>query len=190
MTTRKLPEILAVREVAASRLFRIEEVDLLFSNGVQRCYERVRGQRKLGAVMIVPLLQGETLLLVREYLVGIEKYELAFPKGIIEQGENAHAAAKREMTEEIGYAAGKFTTLSKNLAAAPGYMSSHMPVVLAEDLYPAQAQGDEPEPIEVVSWPIQDAEQLIASGEFNESRSIAALYLTILHFRASSKPHA
>lgn len=183
MTIRKPPDILAVREIAASRLFRIEEVDLLFSNGEQRCYERVRGQRKSGAVLVVPLLQGKTLLLVREYLVGIEKYELAFPKGIIEPGEEIYEAAKREMAEEVGYASEKFTLLSKNLAAAPGYMSSHMPVVLAEDLYPQQEQGDEPEPIEVVPWPLQDVEQLMASGEFNESRSIAALYLAVLHLQ-------
>lgn len=41
---RKKPEILATQEVAKSRLFRVEQLELRFSNGVQRTYERLRGK--------------------------------------------------------------------------------------------------------------------------------------------------
>jgi ADP-ribose diphosphatase len=39
--------------------------------------------------------------------------------------------------------------------------------------------GDEPEPIEVVRWPLQDLEGLLARGDFSEARSLLAIYLAL-----------
>ena len=50
-------------------------------------------------------------------------------------------------------------------------------VVFATDLYPKQLQGDEPEPIELVPWPLQRLDELLSSEEFCEARAIAALVL-------------
>lgn len=176
------PNILATRIVAQTRLFEIEEVDLHFSNGAKRCFERIRGRRSKGAVMIVPLLDHDTVLLVREYAVGLDRYEIGLPKGLIEGDEDLFAAAQREMMEETGYRANHFELLGK-LAAAPGYMTSHMPVVIATDLSPAKKEGDEPEPIEVVPWKLNDLPTLLAREDISEARSIAALYLTLLHLQ-------
>ena len=52
------------------------------------------------AVMMVPVTEQGDLLLVREYCAGTERYELGFPKGLIDPGETAEAAANREMKEE------------------------------------------------------------------------------------------
>lgn len=79
------PKILKVETVARSRLFNVESVDLEFSNGVRRVYERMRPSDR-EAVMIVPVI-GDDLLLIREYAVGTESYELGFPKGLIDPGE-------------------------------------------------------------------------------------------------------
>ena len=49
-----LPKILGVHTVTKSRLFNIEGVDLLFSNGVKTTYERIAGGN--GAVMVIPYL--------------------------------------------------------------------------------------------------------------------------------------
>ena len=67
----KKPRILGVETVAHSRLFNVESVDLEFSNGERRVYERMRPSGR-EAVMILPIL-GEDLLLIREYAVGIEE---------------------------------------------------------------------------------------------------------------------
>jgi len=64
------PKILKVQTVARSRLFTIESVDLAFSNGAERVYERMRPSDR-EAVMIVPVI-AEDLLLIHEYAVGIE----------------------------------------------------------------------------------------------------------------------
>lgn len=145
------PEILKAEIVAESRLFKVESLHLKFSNGEERVYERMRGGNR-GAVMVVPLFDAHTLLLVREYAAGTHSYELGFPKGLIDPGENAFEAGNRELMEEAGFGASSLTLL-KQVSLAPGYFSSRMDILLARDLYPEQRVGDEPEPLEVIPWP-------------------------------------
>ncbi|ARD24252.1 MULTISPECIES: ADP compounds hydrolase NudE [Shewanella] len=175
MTTRhKKPDILHREIVAKSRLFQIEQLHLKFSNGVERQYERMSGGSR-GAVMIVPVHQGQ-LLLAKEYAAGTDNYELGFPKGLIDPGEDAAEAANRELQEEIGFASNKLTLL-KELSLAPGYFASKMQIFIAEDLYESRLEGDEPEPIEVIPYPLEDWQTLLEDADFSESRSVSALFL-------------
>lgn len=73
----KKPEILSVSVAAKSRIFEIQRVELKFSNDEYRIYERLKPSTR-AAVMMLPL-DGDALLLVREYAVGTERYELGFP---------------------------------------------------------------------------------------------------------------
>lgn len=168
------PRILARSLAAQTRIFRVEQLDLEFSNGNRRCFERIVGGR--GSVLIVPLRDTETLLLTREYAAGLGRYELGFPKGVIDPGEDAIQAANRELQEEIGFAARKLELL-QTVSLAPGYIQHVTHVVLARELYEQHADGDEPEPIEVVPWRLDDEDGLLAQGDFSEARSIAAFYL-------------
>lgn len=169
------PKILGRRIVAESRLFEIEEVHLRFDNGQERRFERIKG-RSQGAVMIVPMLDNDTILLVREYGTGVEGYTLGFPKGGIEAGEDLLETANRELREETGFAARQLREL-KAISLSPGYQSSVMRLVLATDLYESPLLGDEPEPIEVVPWKLNDVDELLLHPEFFEARSIAAFLL-------------
>ena len=169
------PQILHTEMVAESRLFKVESVHLKFSNGVERVYERMRNSGR-GAVMLVPMLDENTLLLISEYSAGTHSYELGFPKGLIDPGEDAFAAGNRELMEEIGYGARSLTPL-KQVSLAPGYFGSRMDILLAQDLYPEWREGDEPEPLEVVPWPLDQLEELMARPDFNEARSICGLLL-------------
>jgi len=171
----QLPEITARQQVAKSRLFAIEQIDLTFSNGEQREYERMLGSGR-GAVMILPMLDSDTLLLVREYCAGTHSYELGFPKGLIDQGEEAVTAANRELKEEVGYGA-KNLTLLKQLRIAPAFFNANMSIFVGQNLYPQTLVGDEPEPLELVTWSLANYKALLAQRDFTEARSIAALYL-------------
>ena len=169
------PKILARRLVARSRLIRVEEVDLEFANGARRTFERIPGGAD--SVLIVPLLDAHTLLLIREYGAGSERYELGLPKGIVEPGEDPVAAANRELQEEVGYAARDLQVLGR-VSVVPGYLGHRSLIVLARTLYPSRLPGDEPEPIEVVPWRLDALDALLARDDFDEARSLAALYLT------------
>ncbi|CNL09085.1 ADP compounds hydrolase NudE [Yersinia mollaretii] len=168
------PKILKIETVARSRLFTVEAVDLAFSNGVQRIYERMRPSNR-EAVMIVPII-GNDLLLIREYAVGIEEYELGFPKGLIDPGEGVLEAANRELMEEVGFGAERFDYLTK-LTMAPSYFSSKMNIVIAHSLYPQSLEGDEPEPLPQVRWPIANMMALLDEPDFCEARNVSALFL-------------
>lgn len=170
-----LPLIEHRQIVAQSRIFKVERVDLRFSNGATRQFERMAGLSH-GAVMIVPMLDSETLILVREYAAGTHSYQLGFPKGLIDPGETAIDAANRELQEEAGFAARRFHCLH-NVNMAPTFFNSSMTIVVAQDLYPQQLEGDEPEPLDVIHWPLSQADELLQRSDFTEARCIAALLL-------------
>lgn len=172
---KQIPTILSRQIVAKSRLLRIEAIDLKFSNGELRQYERMQGSGR-GAVMVVPFLDDETMLLVREYAAGLHNYQLGFPKGLIDPGETPEQAANRELKEEIGYGVRKLTAL-KQVSMAPAFFSAAMTLFVGEDLYPEQLLGDEPEPLEIVPWKLSELDELLTQPDFTEARSVAALLL-------------
>ena len=171
----KKPIIKKQAIISSSRLFSIEQLDLEFSNGEQRQYERLLRQG-VGAVLIIPMLDDETVLLIREYCGGTDRYELGLPKGKMDEGEDILQAANRELKEEVGYQAEQLDLL-KTMTIAPQYMEHTIHIVLAQQLTPKKEEGDEPEPLEVVPYPLADLEKLIADDAMTEARTIAALYM-------------
>ena len=173
--SRTLPTIHQCTPVAQSRLFKIESLELEFSNGATRQYERMRGSGR-GAVMMIPFLDQDTFLLVREYAAGTHDYQLGFPKGLIDPGETPAQAANRELMEEVGFGAQRLTELH-TVNMAPAFFNASMTIMIARDLYPKCLAGDEPEPLEVVHWRVDNIDQLLNQPDFTEARSIAALLL-------------
>ena len=177
----KLPIINQAKPLTQSKFFAVEELDLTFSNGEKRVYERMKGGGR-GAVMVVPFKDPNTLILVREYCAGTHSYELGFPKGLIDPDELPEQSANRELKEEIGFGANHLVYLHQ-VRLAPAFFNAKMDIFIARDLYPEQLEGDEPEPLEIVEWPIEDYLSLLAQPDFSEARSIAALMLVIDRLR-------
>ena len=176
---KKLPTIDDRKLVAESKLFSIEELELTFSNGVKRQYERMQGSGR-GAVMVVAMPDEDTVLLVREYCAGTHTYELGFPKGLIDPGESPEIAANRELKEEIGFGSNQLNEIQK-VAMAPGFFAASMNIFIATHLYEEQLEGDEPEELEIVPWKLSEYKSLLTQPDFNEARSIAALMLVKDH---------
>ena len=171
----KKPVVTNIKDIATTRLFNIQSMDVEFSNGQKRQYERLKPPGE-GAVLVVPMLDDDTVLMIYEYSGGTDRYELALTKGKIDPGETPIEAANRELIEEIGYGAKRLQFI-KSMSIAPGYQSNITHIVLAQDLYPAEAEGDEPEPLTVVEHKLSNLEQLVYDQDLTEARSIAALYM-------------
>jgi len=176
------PTILNRTTIAKSRLFRIESLDIQFSNGALRNYERLARGNPGGAVLIVPMLDVETVLLIREYSAGVHRYEVGLPKGKTDAGESFLEAANRELKEEMGFGARKLHHLS-SFSLAPSYLEHTTEIVIAQDLYAEKLPGDEPEELEVIPWKLCKINDLLASGECTEARSIAALFMTVEYLK-------
>lgn len=179
------PQVLARRSVARSRLFHVEAMDLRFSNGEERTFERLTGSDS-GAVMIVAMPDPEHVLLIREYAAGFEDYVLTLPKGLVDPGEDIVSAANRELMEECGFGAHRIEPLVE-LSLAPNYMRHRMQVLLASDLYPRRLPGDEPEPLIVETHALDELPALLAREDFHEARAIAALYIARERLRTEAE---
>ncbi|MGQ0286692.1 ADP compounds hydrolase NudE [Pasteurellaceae bacterium 22721_9_1] len=180
---KQLPEILNISTKAQSKIFKIQSIDLKFSNGNLRTYERLKPASR-AAVMVLPI-ENDELIMVKEYAVGTEKYELGFCKGLMEFGETPEQSANREMQEELGIGAKEFVhlrTINSNLT----YMNSPMHILIAQDFYPSQLEGDEPEPLEILRMPLANLEHLLNDENFYEARNLVALYALRDYLKKSS----
>ncbi len=165
--------------------YRAEQLDLEFSNGERRRYERLKARGR-GAVIICALRDDATVLLVREYSCGVHRYELGLPKGKIDAGETPLDAAQRELKEEAGFGARRLTLL-RSLTLAPTYMDHATHLVVAEDLYPERLAGDEPEPLDVIAWPLAELHALMLREDVSEGRSLAGLFV-VREWLAQGRP--
>jgi ADP-ribose diphosphatase len=170
-TPNALPSILNITPFVREQP--MEKLDLRFSNGAEREFYRAVSQSN-PAVIVVAMPDADTVLLTREYACGLHRYELGLVRGRIDEGESVLAAANRELQEEAGFAARRLN-LVRNLSLAPSFMTHEIHLVLARDLHPSRLEGDEPEAIEVIPWPLADIEALALRDDFSEGRALGAL---------------
>lgn len=173
--SQKKPTVDDSRLVAKTQVFAVEAVDLTFSNGESRCYERLVG-KPMGSVLVLAVADQQQVLLIREYGAGVDGYTLGFPKGLVDPGETPLEAADRELKEETGYGARQVSFMTE-LSVSPNYMMATTAVIVASDLYPCRLSGDEPEPMEVIPWSLNEIDSLLKHPEFVDSRNIAALLM-------------
>ena len=70
---------------------------------------------------------------------------------------------------------------------SPSYFSSEMTLFMAFDLYPEKLPGDEPEPLQIIKWPLNKVDELLTREDFQEARSISALLLALKALREDEK---
>lgn len=171
---KKIPQILSKKVAIKTKIFSVEALEIQFSNGVTAQYERMQSSSQ-GAVLIIAI-KHDCFVLIKEYAAGVERYELTFAKGKVDEGETWQQAVERESQEELGFFPQKVKLL-KTISLASGYMTHQTHLALAENLIEKTAIGDEPEPLEIIYWPIKNWKQLLDQPDFSEGRSYAALLL-------------
>ncbi len=127
-----------------------------------------------GAVVIVALDEEDRVALVRQYRHPIGRHLLELPAGGLEPGEQPLATAQRELREEVGLDAARWTSLGQ-FFSSPGFANELLYVFLAQDLQHAYAEADEDEDISVVRCSLSE---LYAHPEqIEDAKSLAALLL-------------
>ena len=117
-----------------------------------------------------------TVILIRQYRHAAGQFLIELPAGRIDAGEKPLAAAKREMIEETGFRARKWTLLTKYFAS-PGFLGEWMQIYLAEGLTPGTATPEEDEQIQLLPTPLSEALQLIANNKIHDGKTLIGLSL-------------
>jgi ADP-ribose pyrophosphatase len=132
-------------------------------------------------VGILPFLDSQTVLLVKQYRYVAKRVTWEMPTGGIHAGESIETAAQRELSEESGYRAGRLTRLS-SFHTSKSVMDETAHLFIGEELAGLERPPDETEFIEVRAFPFSDALQMVLQGEIVDGMTIIAI-LHAAHLR-------
>jgi ADP-ribose pyrophosphatase len=134
----------------------------------------------VGSVVILAIDETQDpkdpiVILERQYRHAVGKFLLELPAGRIEPKESPLAAAKREMIEETGYRAKRWTPLAKYYAS-PGFLGERMQIYLARDIREGTAQPEADEQIEILRIPLSEAMALVHSNKIQDGKTLIGLF--------------
>ena len=116
------------------------------------------------------------ILLIRQYRHAAGKLLLELPAGRIERGEKLIPAAKRELIEETGYRAKRWSKHAMYYAS-PGFLTETMNMLLAEGLTLGEAAPEEDEKIELHMTPLSEVLRLIHDGKIEDGKTLIGVLL-------------
>jgi ADP-ribose pyrophosphatase len=166
-------KITSSREVYACSLFRVTEdraADAKTGFKIKRSIVRHPGSAVMMAVD-----DHRRILLVRQYRLPAGHYMWELPAGRLDPGEKPLQAAKRELIEETGYRAKRWTKLA-SFFVSPGFVDERMTIYLAEGLTAGIATPMDDERIEARWFSESEVGKMIDSGKLEDAKSIVGFY--------------
>lgn len=127
-----------------------------------------------GGVVIVAQPNPDSVILIKQYRYTVDEEILELPAGRVEQGEERFPAAQRELTEETGYVANRWSNIA-GYFSAPGFCTELLSFYKAEDLEFQGKRLDEDEETEVVIISLEEAKEMIRAGKFRDAKTVAGL---------------
>jgi ADP-ribose pyrophosphatase len=125
-------------------------------------------------VGILPFVDRDTVLLVRQYRYVARRPTWEMPTGGVHEGESLEEAAQRELAEEVGLRAERLVRVC-TYQTSKSVVDETAHLYLAEDLVDAPRPPDETEFIDVRAFPFIDALRMVLAGEIQDSMTIIAV---------------
>lgn len=150
----------------------LEEHDVVTPAGTDGIYGKVLFQNK--AVAIIPIDKDLHTWLIGQYRYTLDEYSWEIPMGGGPIGTDILESAKRELKEETGISAGKWTEImrihpSNSVSDEEGF------VFLAEDLTYGETEFEDTEKLEIIKVPLSEAIDKVMRGEITDAISVAGL---------------
>ena len=161
-------------EIFKGHLLHVFKDDVELPNGNKAVREWIKHP---GASSIIPLLPDGQIILVKQYRYPVAQVTLEVPAGKLDKvGEDPIECAKRELSEETGYTAGKFWKLT-TIATTVGFSDEYIHLYAASDLTPGKIHPDSDEFINAVKIPLTAAVQMVESGKIFDAKSAVSILL-------------
>jgi ADP-ribose pyrophosphatase len=172
----KPAKVLSSRVAYDGKLFRVMAEEIREANGKDAFREVVRhgGSTVILAVDGRKSRKNPLVLIERQYRHAAQHYLYEIPAGKLEPNEDRLEGAKRELREETGYTAKKWTKLVKYYPS-PGFLGEWMQVFLAEDLTAGETHPDDDEWLELQLVPLREVVGLIDAGKIQDGKTIIAV---------------
>jgi len=165
-------KVISSKRLFSGKVFSLRE-DVLSSAGREYVRQVVEHP---GAVAVLPLLDAEKLVLIRQWRHAANRFLLEIPAGTLEPGEDLETCAARELEEETGFRAERLQKLS-SFFVAPGYSSEEIHLFLGRGLRRSSSRPEEDEHIRLEITKLSDAVEMIRRGEIIDAKTVIALLI-------------
>jgi len=157
------------------RIFKVHEEEVGLPNGHR---SRVSWIDHHPCIAVIPRDGDGNYLLIRQYRHATGGDLLEIPAGKIDAGETPENCVQRELREETGFQAGRFTKLFEGYLL-PGYGNEYMHFYLAEELTPAPLPPDDDEVITVIKAAAGEVKEMLAGGAIRDVKTALGLTLAL-----------
>lgn len=163
---------LSIKKIYENPWISVEEHDILNPAGNPGIYGKVHFKNK--ALGIIPIDQFGNTWLVGQFRYTLNEYSWEIPMGGGPIGQDILESAQRELKEETGLTAKKWTEVlrihtSNSVTDEEGF------VFLAEDLKEGEPEFEETEVIKIHKLPFEEAVQWVMEGKITDGISIAGI---------------
>jgi len=151
---------------------RVEHCEVTTPGGLPGVYGVVRFENI--AVGVIPIDHEDYTWLVGQYRYTLDEYSWEMPEGGCPKGESPEDAAHRELLEETGLRAATMTPLFDGVRLSNSVTDETAVAFVATDLTQGEPQPDDTEDLQIQRVPVDDAINMVLSGEINDSFSVMA----------------
>jgi ADP-ribose pyrophosphatase len=166
------PTTVASHHIYSGRIVDVSTERLRYGNGREYDLDFVRHP---GAAAVVAVDGAGRVCVVRQYRHGVTDFLWEIPAGKLDAGEAPEICAVRELAEETGVTARRWTSLGLYLPA-PGIFTEVIHLYLARDLEVGTPAPDADEELEIQWLPLTQAADNVLRGEWNDGKTSLALW--------------